>query len=143
MLFDARDPIGVGHGAGRHDQVVIGERVALGQLDAAFVEVETGDPVEAHACVVLGREDAAHREADVVAVEPCGGHLVEQRLERVVVPAVDDRHVDRGIRQRPGHCQAPEARSNHNDPVPVLCHVGPPRDRLRAMKSGLPPHPAT
>jgi hypothetical protein len=41
--------------------------------------------------------------------QPGGGHLVQQRLEQVVVGAVDQRHLDIGTRQRTHRFQATEA----------------------------------
>ena len=49
--------------------------------------------------VRLAAQDAADRRGDLGRRQPRGGHLVEQRLEHVVVLAVDERHVDRRARQ--------------------------------------------
>ena len=62
-------------------------------------EVDAGDPRHADrrrspGARAGGRDDAADGVGDVVAVEPGGRHLVQQRLERVEVVGVDERHVD-------------------------------------------------
>ncbi len=47
-----------------------------------------------------------------------GRHLVEQRLEQVVVGAVDDGDVDVRVRQRADHVEPAEPAADHHDPVP-------------------------
>ncbi len=55
-----------------------------------------------------------------------GGHLIEQRLEQVVVVAVDHRHIHGGALQLARGLEAPEA-SAHDDhvmPSPGVFHAG-------------------
>ena len=65
-------------------------------------------------------EHAARRVTDVVAVESSGGHLVEQRLEGVVVALVDDRDLDVAARQTLRRRKTPEACAHDHHSVPRL-----------------------
>ena len=69
--------------------------------------------------VGLAPEDAAHGVGDVVGVEAGGGHLVEQRLEGVVVVRVDQHHVDRRLGQRLRRRQAAEPGPDHDHPMTI------------------------
>ncbi len=68
------------------------------------VEVDPADPD-----VVLVADDAPDRIRDVGGAEPGGRHLVEQRLEQVVVAAIDQGHVDAGADQVLGRGEPTEA----------------------------------
>ena len=85
--------------------------------DRAGVEVGGHDPAEVHGDVALSPEDAAHGIGDIVAVEPGGGHLVQQRLEQVVVVGVDQIDVHRGVAERSGGSEATEPGSHDHDAV--------------------------
>ena len=82
--------IGGGH-PGREDQVVIGELAAVGQCDPPGDGIEARHiPVPEPRAVLVG--EAPQRVGDVTGAQPGRGHLVEQRLERAVDVAVDQRH---------------------------------------------------
>ena len=86
-------------GAGGDDQAVVGHldraqvRRAPG-VDHAGVEIEAGHLGELHADVVGPAHDVAYRRCDLARREHARRHLVQQRLEEVVVAAVDQRDVD-------------------------------------------------
>ena len=107
--------------AGRHDQRVVAERDRLAvrgeRVRLAGVEVEAGDVGEQHARVGLAAEDAAQRRGDLALGEDAGRHLVEQRLEQVVVRPVDERDLDGRAAERLGGVQAAEAAADDQDPV--------------------------
>ncbi len=54
-------------------------------------------------------EDAADRVGDVLRVEARGGYLVEERLEEMVVVAIDERHLHRLPSEPAGGLESPEA----------------------------------
>ena len=58
---------------------------------------------------------------DVALGEDAGGQLIQQRLEQMVVRAVDDRHVDVGAPQRLGGEQAAEPGADDHDAVSPAC----------------------
>ena len=55
---------------------------------------------------------------DLAGREDAGGHLVEQRLEQVVVATVDEHDVDGPVPQQLGGGQPAEAAPDDHDPVP-------------------------
>jgi hypothetical protein len=65
--------------------------------------------------VALPAEDGTHRPSDVAWRERGGRHLVEQRLEQVVVVPVDQRDLDGGAGQRPRRLQPAEAGAQDDD----------------------------
>ena len=113
-----------GRGAARargDDQRVVAEperlAVRAGGVHGARVEVEAADLGEQHAGVVLPAQDAAQRRRDLGLGEDARRHLVEQRLEQVVVGAVDQRDLDRRAAQRARGGQAAEAAADDQDAV--------------------------
>ena len=109
MLISTWGPEEVGASSQTHHEVVVGlilpvleGDIAGGDVDAAHLR---GDEAE----VGLVVDVLADRVADGLGIEDVGRHLVQQRLERVVVVAVHQHHVDRGLRQLPGGSQACEA----------------------------------
>ena len=105
--------IGMGR-ARRHDQdVVIDEPSASTTRFSRHVD---GRGVgQHHRDVRLMAEDPADRRGDVRRAERGGRHLVEQRLEQVVIGPVDDRDSHRGTpqaRPRPGR-RSRRRRSRH------------------------------
>ena len=116
MFAHARDAEEVRLGAGGHDQVVEAERGTVLEHECTARVVQPGRLTDAHAHVGLPAEDRAERGADFLWRQVAGADLVEQRLERVIVVAVDDRDVSVGVTQRPCHVQAREARTDDQDP---------------------------
>ena len=90
-------------------------------------DVDAGDGGKQHRHVALPAEDAADRRGDVRGRQTGGRHLVEQRLEQMVVVAIDDGHLEAGVGQPLGRRQAREAGADDDDPnlfVPnLLDHV--------------------
>ena len=85
---------------GGHDQAVIGDLHA-----------------------VAGKH-AAQRRRDLALGEDAGRHLVEQRLEQVVVGAVDERDLDRRALQRLGRVEPAEATADDDDAMGSVIRVG-------------------
>ena len=83
--------------AGGEDQVVVRDRCAVGDHDAALVEVDADDTRHLEVRVRLSPDHAADARRDVVGRDTCGRNLVEQRREGVEVVLVDQGDVDRGL----------------------------------------------
>jgi hypothetical protein len=105
-------------GAGGHDQVVVGQGAAVvqlhltcGDVDRARLGLQHRQPAAAHLApqdVADGRRHGRGRKAG-------GGHLVQQRLEQVVVGAVDQRDLDRCPRQHAHRFQPAEPAADDDD----------------------------
>ena len=93
MLGRALDSEEVDLRAQPEHEVVVAERLELGELDAARVQVDRGHLVLVDTHVVLLVEEVADRVAHRRLLEEARGHLVQQRLEGVVVVLVDDHDV--------------------------------------------------
>ena len=73
--------------------------------------------------VRLVAEDAPDGERDVRRRKHRGGHLVEKRLEQVVVLPVHHHHAHRGLRERLCRRDAAEAAADdHHDGFMLWCH---------------------
>jgi hypothetical protein len=80
--------------------------------------MSTTSPQE-HRGVGLRAEDVANRRRDLALGQDAGRHLVEQRLEEVMVGAVDDGDLDLRVPQRPGREQSAEAAAHDRHPMPA------------------------
>ena len=105
--------VGVGRPGG-HDQEVV-PHLAVGQENLARLDVDGGRFAEYDRCVLLPPQDPPDRHGDVARVQRRRGDLVEQRLEQMVVAAIDDRQVHRGAPERPGGVEAAESAAEDDD----------------------------
>ena len=105
--------------AGGDDQGVVREAKAVPELDDPCVRVDPGGLAQQHGRVALPAEDGAQRLRDVTRRQRAGRHLVEQRLEQVVVAPVNQRHRDpvAGLAQLAGSVQPGEAAADDDDAV--------------------------
>ena len=101
------------------------------------LEVEAGhlDELDLH---VVGRVAATWRSGGAIwpGRQHARRHLVQQRLEQVVVAAVDQRDVDGQVAEEPGGGQPAEATSDDDDAVAwrlVRRDVPPRRSDLGAL----------
>ena len=70
-------------------------------------------------------DDAADRRGDVARVQDRRRHLVEERLEQVVVAAIDERDVDGRLTEPQGGLEAAEPAAENDDarpPLVLACH---------------------
>ena len=84
-------------GAGRDDQAVVGISIGssgAGRVHHLPVEIEAGHLGELHLHVLCLPQDVAQRRRDLAGRQDAGGHLVEERLEQMVVAPVDQRDLD-------------------------------------------------
>ena len=112
--------------ARRQDQRVVG-KVAVSAPNAAARDVEIDDFFEQHLDVRLASEDGTERRGDVGGRQHPRRHLIEERLEHVMVAAVEERHLDRGATERLRDPKAREAPADdHNSMDLVRAHRLPP-----------------
>ena len=107
--------------AGRDDEAVVRQRerapVRALRLDLAAVEVESGHLAEHDGDVLVLLENVPGRRGDVAGREDPRRHLVQQRLEEVMVRPVDERHLDRRPAQELRSEEPSEPRSDDDDPM--------------------------
>ena len=111
-----RDPVVVaeiaGLGAGGDDQIVVPELDPVRQVHPPPGKIDPADLVQQDLDVCVMAEDPADRIGDVGRGQPSQRHLIEQRLEEVIVQAIDHRHRDVGPPEGPRGGEAPEPRTN-------------------------------
>ena len=103
------------------DQAVVREvdletRDALGVHDP-LVEIETGDLDELRPHVLVLAEQVTEDGCDLTGREDAGRHLVEERLEEMVVAAVEQRHLGSCAREQTDRRQPAEATPHDHHPV--------------------------
>ena len=105
--------------AGRHHQRVVGQRypcsVRRDRANGLRRQVDIHDFAEDDIGVLLFVHNATQRRSNQALGQDAGGDLIEQRLEKVMVRPVDQRHVDLGLRQNSAHVDAAETSADHND----------------------------
>jgi hypothetical protein len=104
--------------AGGDDQAVVGyPATATDGFDSetASVEIDGNHLAEHHRRVLLVAEHVPDGRGDIALREDPRRQLIEQRLEHVVVLAVDERQVDGCPRQRSGCCETGEAAPDDHD----------------------------
>ena len=116
---NARDTEVTAHRARREDQVVVGDRIAVGDQDTTPVEVDPDDARHLELGVRLSPHHAADARRDVVGRDAGGRDLVEERRERVEVVLVDQRDVDRGTAKRTDSGEPAEAGADDDDVRPI------------------------
>ena len=100
---------------------------------------------EQHAHVLLMTEDPADRRRDVARRQRRGGHLIQQRLEEMVVVPIDERHPHRRGGERARGIQPAEAAANDHDmgrctwenAIVPACPLMPARGSVRSRSAAL------
>jgi hypothetical protein len=108
-------------GPGCDDQAVIGDAGAPSnglERHLARLEVDIDHFAKQHARIRVAAEDVPGRRGDVTLGQDARRHLIEQRLEQVMVGAVDHGHLHRSTPQGLRGGQPAEARADYHDPVP-------------------------
>jgi hypothetical protein len=101
-------------GPGRDHQVIVSNRPRTG-VHATRVDIDASHLLHPHGDVALPAHDVPQRRGDIGAGQRRTGHLVQQRLEHVMVGAIDQRHAHRRVRQGAHGFQATEAAAeNHH-----------------------------
>ncbi len=100
--------------AGRDDELVVGNTAVLDQDDAPLL-VDAVHLAQHDAHVGRVAQDGADRRSDLGRRQAGRRHLVEQRLEEVVVAPVDDRDVRIGAGEPQRGAEAAKARADNDD----------------------------
>ena len=96
-----------------HDEIVVVDRPAR-MRHAPRREIDPGDLGHDHGKIIAVRKHCADRLRDIDGRQPRGGDLVEQRLKKMVVLPVDQRH-GRFLGRNPvDHLHAGEAGADHD-----------------------------
>ena len=130
--------------AGRQDQVVVGHACDR-RARSVRRSVSTPLTLPSSTWTLAARRRMARIGEAICGRRQAGGRdLVEQRLEQMVVAAVDDGDVGGGAGQRLGGAQAAEARADDDDARPG--HGGSPGyarpNRLKAIRRSIDSAPA-
>ena len=102
-------------GAESEDEVVVGQGLELAETDLARVEIDRRDRVLVNPRVRLLVNEIANRVADRRLLEQPRRHLVQERLEGVVVVLVDEDDVDIALLQLLHGADAREAAADDQD----------------------------
>jgi hypothetical protein len=86
--------------AGSEDEIVVAHTPSTLDQDLACHDVDPFDGAEHDRDVAVPPDDAADGRGDVCRGQACRRHLIEQRLEKVIVLAVDDDDLNRGVGER-------------------------------------------
>ena len=102
--------------SGRQYEVVVGQGERNPVHEAhPFRDIHSRDGALDHGGVGLPAQHVADRCPDVLGGEDRGGHLVEERLEDVVVGLVDQEHAGLTLPQGAGRRETAEAPAHDND----------------------------
>ena len=88
---------------------------SVGQDDLTRSAVHTDHLAETNGDISLVTQDASNRDRDIGRRQGRGRHLVEKRLEQVVVAPVDERDPAGSPSQRTHGRDAAEAAAHHDD----------------------------
>ena len=113
-------------GPGRHDQAVVGVGVVLAReglrLHRPSVQVEPRHLAQDDVHVLATAQHVPQHVRDLTRRHDAGRHLVQERLEQVVVPLVDEGHLDVArAGEEPGGRQSAEAATDDDDVVAWSC----------------------
>jgi hypothetical protein len=101
--------------AGREQQIVVLELAAVGH-DRAAVDIDALGLGLQHADIAHMREQAADRDRDIRGAERRHRDLVQQRLEQMMILAIEQRHSHAGhVAQPLGRIDARETRADDED----------------------------
>ena len=98
----------------RQDEVVVAQGI-LRANDLALAETEIEDLVKQDRDIQLLRQNRANGLRDVRGGKPSGGDLIEQRLKKVVVLAIDHGDASFRVVKLLAKGQSSEARAQHHD----------------------------
>ena len=113
-LFPFRVSKITGATAESEHQIIV-MKSALLQANAAALEIEIGDLIQEHGDLRLIRENGAHGLGDFGRGQSCGGNLVEEWLEEVMIGAVHNGHGCSRVTKVLTKSQAAEARAKDDD----------------------------
>ena len=110
-------------GPGRENQGVVGQRVAVLEQHALLRRIHAGHRGEQGRDLGTAAQEIADRPGNFRGRQRGGGDLVKQRLEQMVVAAIDQRDADRRAGQAKRRLQPAETGTNDHDAM-ALCRSG-------------------
>ena len=102
-------------GAGGEHQRVIGQRIAVIEQHALSCRIDAADICEQRRHLLASAQQVADRPGDFRRRQRSGRDLVEQRLEQMMVAAVDQRDPDRRSGEAKGGLQPAETGADDHD----------------------------
>src|SRR5512146_1219198 len=109
--------------AGRDDQIVIGKIGATLEANATRLKTKSNYFVQQHLDISVAPQDTPDRGRDVAGRKSRRRDLVQQRLEGVVILAIDQHHIDRLVPETPRGVQTPEAASDYDNAFACTAHT--------------------
>jgi len=107
----------------RRNQIIVRKlHVAIVEHHDAAGSVDGSGLTQKHRGVPLIAKQPTDRYSDVARRERGARHLIQKRLEEVVVRAVNDRQVNRGALEAPRRREATKTTADYDDTRP--CHLG-------------------
>jgi len=103
----------------RHDQKIVRVRNPI-DSDALTRDVDAAHLSEEHGGVALRAQDMPQWCGNGRCREAGGRHLVEQRLKRMVIDAIDQQYVDRGAAQPAYRGKPAKSAADYDDPWPCM-----------------------
>jgi hypothetical protein len=76
------------------DQRVVFEAFAVSELDTLAQWIDICDLAEQNASIFLAAQHAAQRSSNLAGRKRACRHLIQQRLEQMIITPIDKRHVD-------------------------------------------------
>src|SRR5579871_1403156 len=120
--------IGVRRPRGEHEVVILKRRARF-QGHLARYTIHAHGLVHQHFGILLAPQHRPNRLCDIRGRQHRQGHLVEQRLKRVIVLPVNHRHIHRHTRQSLRSHQAAKSRPHNHDPWAPPGYLTPQRIR--------------
>ena len=114
-------------GSWGHDKDIESDRPTIPQPDNPLGTIDGQDLIHDHPDIGAPPKDRPQRPGDIAGRERGSSHLVQQRLEQMMIGPVDDDHID--IAERLRGREAPEPAPDDDDPF--ARHDRQTRDRLR------------
>jgi hypothetical protein len=116
--------IGVPRAGGEHQRVV-GHLAAVVDQHAATCRVDAAHGGKQRRHLAAITHEMADRPGDLAGCERGGRDLVEQRLEQMMIAAVDQRDLDGSARKPVGRFQPAEAGADDDDAMGICGHDAP------------------
>src|SRR5271154_4711247 len=107
----------MGRAGGDDERVVLDFSVA--EYDSPFRSVDVNRLSKQHLRVFLPPQNLAQRRGDVGRRERSRRHLIQQRLKKMVIAAINQRDVYRGVLQGLGEAEAAEPSPDYDNSVTI------------------------
>ena len=112
----------------RCDNEIIVVQLSVVEMDGIPVEIDRLCVSKQDGRVLLSSNCRAKRVSNIAWVKRSGGHLIQERLEEVIVLPIDQGHSDGGAMKRFDGIEAGKPTANNDDVRPAglglcSCHV--------------------